>query len=72
MAKAKQATTIANQVAFAALDLAVEMCTRPWIVELSRKSLSFAEAIVSKKWNGLTLPFSSVVDELNCWWLPQT
>ena len=35
---AKQATTIATQVALAVLDFAVEMCTRPWIVELSKKS----------------------------------
>ena len=40
MAKAKHAITIATQVTFAALDLAVEMCTRPWIVELSRNSLT--------------------------------
>ena len=36
-AMAKQATTIATQVALAILDLAVEMCTRPWIVEPSKK-----------------------------------
>ena len=42
IAMAKQATTIATQVALAALDLAVEMCTRPWIVELSRNSLKDA------------------------------
>ena len=40
MAKAKQATTIATQIALAVLVLAVEMCTRPWIVELSRNSRS--------------------------------
>ena len=38
MAIAKQDTTIATQTALAALDLAVEMCTRPWIVELSKNS----------------------------------
>ena len=38
IAEAKQATTIATQAALAALDLAVEMCIRPWIVELSRNS----------------------------------
>ena len=48
MAMAKQATTIATQVALAALDLAVEMCTRPWIVEFSRKSLMDADAILGK------------------------
>ena len=45
MAKAKQATTIANQRALAILDLAVDMWTRPWIVELSRKSLKVIDAI---------------------------
>ena len=38
MAMAKQATTITTQTALAARDLAVEMCTRPWIVELSKNS----------------------------------
>ena len=51
MAKAKQATTIATQVTFAALDLAVEMCTRPWIVELSRNSLTAAVVISRFKEN---------------------
>ena len=37
MAVAKQAATIATQIALAVLDLAVEICTRPWIVELSKK-----------------------------------
>ena len=37
IAKAKQATTIATQAVLAVLDLAVDMCTRPWIVELSKK-----------------------------------
>ena len=46
MAKAKQATTIANQRALAILDLAVEMCTRPWIVELSKNSLKAIDAIL--------------------------
>ena len=46
MAMAKQATTIATQTALAARDLAVEMCTRPWIVELSKNSRIAAEAIV--------------------------
>ena len=45
MAMAKQATTIATQAALAALDLAVEMCTRPWIVELSKNSRIAAVAI---------------------------
>ena len=44
-AMAKQATTIATQAALAALDLAVEMCTRPWIVELSKNSRIAAVAI---------------------------
>ena len=38
MAKAKQATTIATQAAFKVFDLAVEIYTRPWIVEFSKKS----------------------------------
>ena len=42
---AKQATTIATKVALAALDLAVEMCTRPWIVEFSKNSSSFVDAV---------------------------
>ena len=45
MAKAKLATTIATQAALAALDLAVEMCTRPWIVEFSKNSRMLAVAI---------------------------
>ena len=45
MAMAKQATTIATQAALAARDLAVEMCTNPWIVELSKKSRKDAEVI---------------------------
>ena len=49
MATAKQATTIATQAALAALDLAVEMCTRPWIVELSKNSRIDAVAIFMKK-----------------------
>ena len=51
MAMAKQATTIATQIAFAVLDLAVEMCTRPWIVELSKKSrITFDTIFVIKEW----------------------
>ena len=38
MAFAKQATTIATQTALAPRDLAVEICTSPWIVELSKNS----------------------------------
>ena len=44
-AMAKQATTIANQIALAVLDFAVEMCTRPWIVELSKKLRQMASAM---------------------------
>ena len=47
MAKAKQATTTAAQTAFIALDLAVEMRPRPWIVELSRNSLSSFDFILN-------------------------
>ena len=46
MAMAKQVTTIASQAALATRDLAVDMCTRPWIVELSKNSRIAAEAIV--------------------------
>ena len=46
MAVAKQAATIATQAALAALDLAVEMCTRPWIVEFSKNSRKVATAIL--------------------------
>ena len=43
MAKPKQATTIAIQAIFAVPDFALEICKRPWIVELSRKAeISFA------------------------------
>ena len=57
MAKAKQATTIATQIAFAVLDLAVEMCTRPWIVELSKKPEITFDTIV---WEQELLGFVSV------------
>ena len=50
IAKAKQATTIATQAALAALDLAVEMCTRPWIVELSKKSEITFKVILFAQW----------------------
>ena len=46
MAVAKQATTIATQAALPVRDLAVEMCARPWIVELSKKSRRVALAIL--------------------------
>ena len=45
MAKPKQATTIATQRALVALDLAVAMCTRPWMVEFSKKSRNVAVVI---------------------------
>ena len=48
MAVAKQATTIATQAALPVRDLAVEMCTRPWIVELSKNSQRVEETISSK------------------------
>ena len=48
MAKPKQATTITAQAILAARDLAVEMCTRPWIVELSKNSQIVAVAISFK------------------------
>ena len=45
MAMAKQATTIANQIALAIFDFSLEICTRPWIVELSKKLQMDFEAI---------------------------
>ena len=45
MAKAKLATTIATHAALAILDFVVEICTRPWIVELSKNSLKAVGAI---------------------------
>ena len=43
IAKPKQATTIATQAIFAVPDFALEICNRPWIVELSRKAeITFA------------------------------
>ena len=50
IAMAKQATTIAIQRAFPVLDVALEMCERPWIVELSKKSWNFEEPI-PRTWN---------------------
>ena len=50
MAKAKQATTIAIQRAFPVRDVALEMCERPWIVELSKKSWN-VEEVISRTWN---------------------
>ena len=38
MARPKHATTMATHIALRARFLAVEICTRPWIVELSRNS----------------------------------
>ena len=49
MAMAKQATTIATQTALADLDLAAEICSRPWIVELSKNSRIDAAAIFLKR-----------------------
>ena len=46
IAMEKQASTIATQAALAVLDLAVEMCTRPWIVELSKNSENAFDAIL--------------------------
>ena len=56
MAVAKQATTIATHTALDTFDLAVEICTRPWIVELSRNSLKVAAAILNHvKLNGMVM-----------------
>ena len=51
----KQATTIATQAALAAFDLAVEICTRPWIVELSKKSRRVEETIFILNFGQVTL-----------------
>ena len=45
MAVAKQATTIDTQATLAVLELAVQMCTRPWIVELSKNLQKVEEAM---------------------------
>ena len=37
MAMAKQANTMATQTALMVWDLELEICTRPWMVEFSRK-----------------------------------
>ena len=42
MAMAEQATTMATQIAFKGRVLDVEMCTSPWIVELSKNSRKVA------------------------------
>ena len=55
MAMAKQATTMQTQAALKARDLDVEMCTRPWIVELSKKSRKVEEAILTS--GQVKLPF---------------
>ena len=47
MAVAKQTNTMAAQAALAVRDLAVEMCAKPWIVELSKKSQKEAVIIFS-------------------------
>ena len=45
IAMAKQATTIATQMALAVRDGAVEMCTKPCIVLLSKNSRNFSKTI---------------------------
>ena len=45
-AMAKQAPTIANQAALTVLDLAVEMCTKPCIVLLSKNSRNLSKTIL--------------------------
>ena len=42
----KQATTITTHVALADLVLAVEMFTKPWIVELSKNSRRVVEIML--------------------------
>ena len=46
IAEAKQATTITTHKALAVQDLAEEICTSPWIVELSKKSRIFATSMI--------------------------
>ena len=47
IAMEKQAITMITQIALRDLVLAVDMCTSPWIVELSRNSRMIPEAILS-------------------------
>ena len=50
MALAKQATTMATQTALIVRDLELEICTSPWIVELSRKlDIKAFKAISTRK-----------------------
>ena len=50
--KGKTINYYLSQIALTVLDLAVEMCTRPWIVELSKKSRTIPNNIF---WNKIPL-----------------
>ena len=50
MAEEKQTTTIANQAALVTRDLAVDMCTSPWIVEFSKNSQRVAVTMFKAYW----------------------
>ena len=64
----KQATTIVTQAILAARDLAVEMCTRPWIVELSKNSQIALDAILGSRIPvlGVFSEFQSCVEYHEC------
>ena len=72
MAVAKQAATIATQIALAVLDLAVEVCTKPWIVELSKNSRKIEEAIslrsisIAAVAQNMLPPYSETHGQLSC------
>ena len=55
MAMEKAANTTVTQIAFAVLEFAVEMCTKPWIVEVSKNSRNFVKAIFLKFLNVFSL-----------------
>ena len=57
MAMEKQIATMITHAIFAVRDLAVEIYTKPWIVELSRKSRTAVDAILST--GNLQLPKGS-------------
>ena len=63
MAVAKQATTIATQATLAARDFAVEICTRPWIVELPRKSWTTLDDAIMNKYRLCTSSDGTLYEE---------
>ena len=77
MAMEKQAITMITQIALRDLVLDVEICTRPWIVELSRNSRIIPEAIllaqIFSKYYAIILREPSFLNTI-CWanWCPPT